>query len=148
MELKILRRVPVFEMNPLPDINFNMPSTIQLTIPQLTSIFDQLRLFDAKFSPYTKVSIQLEPFQIPSNTIAIPITKFNSQPLNVESYMQSFIKPNKINKTVLAKQLNITEKELMQLIQNSDIDELTQTFNKLLNEKFTTNDIMVLIRNY
>lgn len=145
-------------MNSLPAINFSSPNKIQLTIPQLTSIFEQLGLHGSTFAPYTQVAIQLESFQLPSNTIGIPITTFNAKPSNVQSIMSSsiplapsaFISRNKSRITrefikQLAQQLEITEKEFIAVIQNSNLNELTKYLNEIFGLNFTQEEVREMI---
>jgi hypothetical protein len=141
-------------MNSLPAINFSSPNTIQLTIPQLTSIFEQLGLNGSTFAPYTQVAIQLESFQLSCNAIAIPITNFNAKPSNVQSIMSSAISGLSIRQTritrefikQLAQQLEISEKELIAVIQNSgNINEINKYLNEIFDYNFTQEEIREMI---
>lgn len=78
-------------MNSSPITHLNSPHTIQLTIAQLESIFEQLGLSGAQFSPHARAVIKLESYQLPSNAIAIPITNFNASIPTVQSILSSSI---------------------------------------------------------
>ena len=143
-------------MNSLPAINFSSPNVIQLTIAQLTSIFEQLQLHGATFAPHTQVAIQLEPFQLSCNAIAIPITSFNAVAPNIQSIMSrapTFTSKSKSRITrefirQLAKQLEISEADFIAVIQDpnsGNINELTRYLNEIFNDKFTHEEISEMI---
>jgi hypothetical protein len=117
-------------------------NTIQLTVPQLISIFDQLGLPNTQFAPYVDVSLQLESFQLPSTEINVPLPNLNTQNLTVESIISSS-KPMRYNSRInnnfikyLADTLKISEKEFIEVIQSPEVgnlDELTTYLNKIFN---------------
>ena len=140
-------------MNSLPAINFSSPNVIQLTIPQLTSIFEQLQLHGATFAPHTQVAIQLEPFQLSQNAIAIPITSFNAVSPNIQSIMSCSFTPKSTRITrefikQLAQQLEISEVDFIAVIKNlnsGSISELTQYLNEICGHNFTQEEIFEIV---
>lgn len=141
-------------MNSLPSINKSTPATIQLTIPQLTRIFEQLGISGATFASHAQAGIQLEPFQVQSLgcfSIAIPMPNLNAQSPTVQSIISSTIPTNQLNEMHqtrvdrdfirrLADQLEISERELIDVIQNpasGNVSELTHYLNDIFGELIT-----------
>ena len=140
-------------MNSLPAINFSSPNTIQLTVPQLTSIFEQLQMPGAVFAPYTQVAIQLEPFQLSCNAIAIPITSFNAVSPNIQSIMSCSL-PRSYSRITrefigqLAQQLEISEADFIAVIQDpnsGNINELTRYLNEIFGEDFIQEEVREMV---
>jgi hypothetical protein len=145
----------------LPAVSSSVPTTVQLTIVQLTNIFDQLGYHGAVFIPQAQVFLQLEPFQLQSlncSAVAIPYN-MHHQGLTVQSIISST--PNirhsqsRINRQFvqnLANQLGITEREFAEVIQNpssGNVDELThylnEIFGDLVNPPLTHNEVREIL---
>lgn len=143
-------------------LNLSTPTTVQLTIAQLNHIFDQLKLPGATFSPNTKVSLNLNAAQIASlgcSPITIPIPNYNFQSPTVQSIISSTtpdiqINTNKsrINRNFirrLASQLEISEKDFIEIIKNpsyGNLDELTTYLNEIIgNVNLTREEVREMV---
>lgn len=130
-------------------------STIQLTIPQLTHIFEQLGYTNIQIPPYAQIYIQLEPFQLQSfgsSSIAIPIPYSNNMSPTVESIICS-TKPRipvdyKQFIHNLASKLGITDRQFINAIRDSSsgtlgqlTDSLNQIFEDLIPNPLTHDEV-------
>ena len=133
-------------MNSFQKMNQNNSSMIQLSNVQLTRIFEQLGYPGAQIAPYAQVYLQLEPFQIQSmkssTALSIPMS-VNSQSPTVESIISTTtptpVSAPRISREFvrrLANQLQISESELIDVIQDpnsGNIQELTRRLNEIFN---------------
>lgn len=133
-------------------INLDRSRTVQLTIPQLTQIFEQLGYPGAKVAPYTQTSIQLEPFQIQSlgPAVALPTSPRSmsisqvTPGVTVESIISTTtpspsVPTSRVNRDFihhLADLLQISEKDFIDVLHDptsGSIPEITIRLNDIFN---------------
>lgn len=145
-------------MNPVPDINLSSSgTTIQLTVPQIISIFEQAGYHGAQVAPHTQIFVQLEPSQLGTSFVAIPLPSLNYPSPTVEFIISAtpITTSSRINQNFIknmANQLEMTEQELLHIIQSPEsgnITEMTnslnQIFGDLISPPLTENEVRQLI---